>query len=220
MIYWELLRANFFRIQDRHLSRSKDYAKMKERAEIGWMGDIKAELQPFDDSAQGQSLEELVLFWLVTLWLISLIKKWETWKTFGSGSGSPLECIEKQRILRDKLPELNWAPTGRGSSFVLALVTCGVDPDMSRVLWLQSFFWKQLLTICHSFVKAQPVWKCGVSAAVAVGPFLFSSRWVCLFLSFHLHPGFLLSGTFRFVKPSMPVMLEPSPGTLTNFSLC
>lgn len=26
----------------------------------------------------------------------------------------------------------------------------------------------------------------------------------------------LLCGTFRFVKPSMPVMLEPSPGTLTN----
>lgn len=33
-----------------------------------------------------------------------------------------------------------------------------------------------------------PVWKCGVSAAVAVGPFLVSSRWVCLFLFFHLHP--------------------------------
>lgn len=29
----------------------------------------------------------------------------------------------------------------------------------------------------------------------------------------------LLSATFRFVKPSMPVMLEPSPGTLTS-SLC
>lgn len=29
----------------------------------------------------------------------------------------------------------------------------------------------------------------------------------------------LLCGTFRFVKPSMPVMLEPSPGTLTS-SLC
>lgn len=29
----------------------------------------------------------------------------------------------------------------------------------------------------------------------------------------------LLSGTFRFVKPSMPIVLEPSPGTLTS-SLC
>lgn len=56
-------------------------------------------------------------------------------------------------------------------------------------LVIPAFLLKQLLTICHSFVLEPGAVETRVSAAVAVGPFLFSSRWVCLLLSFHLHPG-------------------------------
>lgn len=81
---------------------------------------------------------------------------------------------------------------------------------LSRALCSQPCFWKQLLPICHSRVRARPL-EGRASAAAAVGPSLFPAGG-CVLLSFHLHPGFLLSSTFRFVKPSMPVMLEPSPG--------
>lgn len=185
------------------------------------MRNTKAELWPHHDSAQGLSLEELVWFWPVPLWLVSSIRKMGDVKTlFWKTSGGPQECKKNK-----KFSELNslslTEPLG-----VEAFHLCWPSDTWYRsrhvlVLVLTVTLLKtvadNLSLLC---VRAQPVWKCEVSAAVAVGPFLFSSRWVCLFLYFHLYPGFLLSGAFRFVKPSMPVMLEPSPGTLTNFSLC